>query len=152
MINIIKADIEDSKIITEIKKLAYNDETHRFGPGRDGGPPGYESEEETQRLIKNYLFYKIIFDKKIIGFFWLHGDDNKFYELEDLCIHPEQHNKGFGFETLKLMEELHPQIKKWVLGTPYYSVKNQYLYEKIGYKKTGQTEDGFLFFYEKLIG
>ncbi|MBW9157377.1 GNAT family N-acetyltransferase [Clostridium tagluense] len=151
MINIIKAEVEDSKIITEIKKLAYNDETRRFGPGRDGGPPGYESQEETERLIKDYLFYKIMIGNNIIGFFWLHGEDNKFYELEDLCIHPEYHNKGYGFKTLKLIEELHPQIKKWVLGTPYYSVRNQHLYEKVGYKKTGQTEDGFLFFYEKLI-
>ncbi|MBZ9689691.1 GNAT family N-acetyltransferase [Clostridium estertheticum] len=151
MINLVKAEVVDSKIITEIKKLAYNDETRRFGPGRDGGPPGYESEEETQYLIKNHLFYKIMLDNKIIGFFWLHGDDSKFYELEDLCIHPEYHNKGFGFKSMKLMEELHPHIKKWVLGTPYYSVRNQHLYEKIGYKKTGQTEDDFLFLYEKLI-
>jgi len=52
---------------------------------------------------------------------------------------------------MRLMEEMHPQIKRWILGTPYYSVRNQYLYEKAGYKKTGQSEDGFLFFYEKLI-
>ncbi|GCD12559.1 GNAT family N-acetyltransferase [Clostridium tagluense] len=105
-----------------------------------------------RRLIKKFLFYKITLNSNIIGFFWLHSVETESYELEDLCIHPEYHNKGYGFNTMKLMEELHPQIKKWVLGTPYYSVKNQYLYEKIGYKKTGQTEDGFLFFYEKLIG
>ncbi len=33
----------------------------------------------------------------------------------------------------------------------HYSVKNQYLYEKAGYSKTGDTEDGFLFLYEKVI-
>jgi len=81
MINIVKAELIDSKVITEIKKLAYNDETRRFGPGRDGGPSGYDSEEETRRLIKNYLCYKIIFDNDIIGFFWLHGVDQEFYEL-----------------------------------------------------------------------
>ncbi len=151
MINIVKAELTDSKVITEIKKFAYNDETSRFGPGRDGGPPGYDSEEETRRLIKNYLCYKIILDNDIIGFFWLHGVEQEFYELEDLCIHPKYHNKGFGFKTMSLMEEIHPQIKRWILGTPYYSVRNQYLYEKAGYKKTGQSEDGFLFFYEKLI-
>lgn len=69
MIKLIKAEVEDTKVITEIKRLAYNDETRRFGPWRDGGPLGYDSEEETQRLIKNYLFYKIMFENKIIGFF-----------------------------------------------------------------------------------
>lgn len=152
MFTILKAEIEDSKILTEIKKLAYNDETRRFGPGRDGGPTGYDCEEETRRLIENYLAYKIMLDNSIIGFFWLQKQDDGCYELEDLCIHPKQHNKGFGFKTMKLMEELHPEIKKWTLGTPYYSVRNQYLYEKVGYKKIGQTEDGFLFLYEKNIG
>ncbi|MCL6458823.1 MAG: N-acetyltransferase, partial [Gorillibacterium sp.] len=65
-------------------------------------------------------------------------------------IHPDYHNKGFGFQTMLLAEQLHPEIKKWVLGTPYYSISNQHLYEKAGYQKTGQTEDGFLFLYEKL--
>jgi hypothetical protein len=37
MIKIEKAQMEDVEVITEIKKLAYNDETRRFGPGRDGG-------------------------------------------------------------------------------------------------------------------
>ncbi len=151
MIIIKRAEVEDYKIITEIKMLAYNDETRRFGPGRDGGPFGYDSEEETQRLIKKYLFYKIMLDNKIIGSFWLYGEDDKSYELEDLCIYPEYHNKGFGFEALRLMERLHPQTRTWRLATPHYSVKNQYLYEKFGYRKTGQSEDGFLFFYEKLI-
>ena len=152
MINIVKAEAEDYKYITEIMTLAYNDETRRFGPGRDGGPPGYDSQEVTQRLIKEFLFYKITLDSKIIGSFWLNKVETESYELEDFCIYPEYHNKGFGFKAMKLMEDLHPEIKKWVLGTPHYSVRNQYLYEKMGYKRIGQTEDGFLFLYEKLIG
>lgn len=48
------------------------------------------------------------------------------------------------------MEEDHPYIHKWSLGTPCYSVRNRHLYEKSGYKRTGVTDDGFIFLYEKI--
>jgi hypothetical protein len=50
MIELHKALISDAEIITEIKKEAYNDETRKFGPGRDGGPQGHDSIEENKRL------------------------------------------------------------------------------------------------------
>lgn len=151
LLTIQRANLEDVVRITEIKKFAYNDETRRFGPGRDGGPAGYDSLEETKKLISTFDFFKVLLDSEIIGCFWIHkiGDQN--YELEDFCIDPNYHNKGYGKETMLLMERQHPEIKKWSLGTPYYSVRNQYLYEKIGYIKIGESEDGFLYFYEKLV-
>lgn len=35
MLSIEKANYKDAEIIVEIKTNAYNDETNRFGPGRD---------------------------------------------------------------------------------------------------------------------
>ncbi|GMQ64195.1 GNAT family N-acetyltransferase [Vallitalea maricola] len=149
MIKLQEALITDAKIITEIKKEAYNDETRRFGPGRDGGPTGYDSIEENKRLIDEFDVYKILLSKQIIGCFWLKKEGQYHYELEDFCIHPKHHNKGYGKTVMILMEEMLPYIKKWTLGRPHYSVRNQHLYEKMGYKKIGEVEDGFLFLYEK---
>lgn len=149
MIKLQKALVSDAEIITEIKKQAYNDETRRFGPGRDGGPPGYDSIEENKRLICKFDVYRILLHNKIIGCFWLRKKGEYHYELEDLCIHPKYHNKGYGKKVISLMEEMFPHIKKWTLGTPCYSVRNQHLYEKMGYNKISEVEDGFLFLYEK---
>lgn len=150
MIQLRIAEADDAEVITEIKKSAYNDETRRFGPGRDGGPPGYDNVDETRHLINTYPFYKIMYAGNNIGCFWLHSHGEGHFELEDFCIHPDYQNKGFGAETMILMENLYPDNKKWTLGTPFYSIRNQHLYEKMGYMKIGQTEDGFLFLYEKL--
>lgn len=148
---IIKATIENANIITETKIKAYNDETNRFGPGRDGGPDGYNDINETIRLINTYDYYIIIADDIIIGSFWTHKLDNQTVELEDFCILPEYHNKGYGYKSLCNMLKLYPDVKKWRLGTPYYSVKNHYLYEKAGFKRIGKSEDDFLVLFEILL-
>ena len=146
-----KALLSDAVMITEINTNAYNDETNRFGPGRDGGPSGYNDIDVIVVLLSKYSCYKIFVEKEIIGWFWLHEHDSCTVELEDFCISPRHQNKGYGYETLLRMQELMPDKKKWILGTPYYSVRNQHLYEKAGYKKIGDSEDGFLFLYEKVI-
>lgn len=143
--------IEEAKIITDIKARAYNDETRRFGPGRDGGPMGYDSLKENQRIITLFENYSIILDKQIIGCFWIHPIEEATAELEDFCIDPKYHNKGYGYEVLKLLETLEERYKRWVLTTPYYSVRNQYLYEKVGFKKIGMLENDFLVLYEKVL-
>ena len=151
MMEIQKSEITDVDVITEIKKLAYNDETRRFGPGRDGGPDGYDSVESTKWLMNKFAYYKILIDSEIIGCFWLKNISGNQLELEDCCIDPQYHNKGYGTMAMNLMEGLFPRIKKWTLGTPYYSLRNQHLYEKMGYVKIGESDDKFLFLYQKII-
>ena len=150
-LSIKSASILDADLITKINTDAYNDETNRFGPGRNGGPRGYNEVNVIKDLLTKFPCYKIVVDDWIIGWFWLKVQDANTVELEDFCIAPQYHNKGFGYKTLLKMHACMPEKKKWILGTPHYSVKNQYLYEKAGYIKTGITEDGFLFLYEKII-
>jgi RimJ/RimL family protein N-acetyltransferase len=149
MIKIEMAQMEDVEVITEIKERAYNDETRRFGPGRDGGPQGYDSVESTRWLMNKFSYYKIMIGREVIGGFWLEGWSDGQLQLEDFCIHPQHHNKGYGTMAIKLMEEMFPNIKKWTLKTPHYSLRNQHLYKKMGYVKIGESEDKFLFLYEK---
>lgn len=153
MIYIEKVSIEDAERIIQVRRLAYEDEDIRFGK-RSGeylkyvGDIGFVS-----WCLDKYLLYKIMLDEKIIGTFWLdHETDNRpnHFELQDFCIIPEYHNKGYGAKTMKLMEEMHPNIKIWSLGTMNVSIRNQHLYEKMGYKKVGETEKSVL--YEKIIG
>lgn len=153
---ILPANIEEAQIFTEIKTAAFRDEKKRFGPwqNEDAGPKWYHDEwynnvDETERLIKEYYYYKIVENEEIIGCFWLHDIDDNTIKLEDFCIHPHYQGKGYGYKTLLYMEELFLLKKKWILGTPFYSVRNHYLYEKAGYIKTGETAENMVFLYEK---
>lgn len=147
-IEILKATVQDKYVITDINTRAFNDETNRFGPGRDGGPEGYNIVEEVAGGLSHNDSYKIMLGDELIGWFWLRQVDDNTIELEDFCIDPLHHNKGYGYQSMLKMFDLKPEIRKWTLGTPHYSISNQYLYEKVGYKKTGISPDGFLFLYE----
>jgi hypothetical protein len=57
---------------------------------------------------------------------------------------------------MKFLFEEFAGAEKWTLETPYLSFRNHHFYEKLGYKKVGETQpepDGFhLFLYEKETG
>lgn len=139
MITIKRAVIEDARLITEIKTRAYNQEINTY-LGRDGGPKGYNQVESEEKIIKNLIAYKILLEEKIIGAFFLIPIDEISMRFEDFVIDPCYQNKGYGYETLQKVEEAYPEIKKWYLSTPKFSVGNQHLYEKFGYVKLETTE------------
>jgi len=148
MIFLKKAIKNDVKKIVEINTEAFNDEMNRI-IGRDGGPPGYDSITEHNRLINNHLVYIINYGAKVIGSFFLVKKGENHFRLESFCILPEYQGRGFGFQTLSLMEKENKHIKKWSLGAFKKSIRVWSLYEKFGYKRIG--EDDWEYLYEKLL-
>jgi RimJ/RimL family protein N-acetyltransferase len=152
MIFLEKVNVEDAERIVEIKRLAYTDEDIRFGSGKGEklkyiGDIGF-----IFWCMNRFHFYKIILCGTIIGTFWLDRETDErpnHFELQDFCIAPEYQNKGYGAEALELMEKLHPNIRIWSLSTSTFSIRNQHLYEKMGYIKIGLTVEKV--FYEKTI-
>lgn len=140
MIALEKAEIVDAKEITEIKKAAYNQEINRY-LGRNGGPPGYDRVESEMDIIGRFPAYKIMLDGKIIGAFFLIPLEENRMRFEDFVIDPAYQGKGYGFRTLQLAEQLYSNIQEWYLSTPIFSVGNQHLYEKFGYREISRNED-----------
>lgn len=148
MLRIERAQLEDADIIKDINTMAFNDEMNRV-LGRDGGPPGYNTREEHVKLIKKFLVYKVVKENTVIGSLFLVDHTPEHYSLESFCIYPEYQNRGYGFGTLKLIEEKHPEVKKWTLESMKGSDRIQHLYEKFGYKKVSEEE--WFYCYEKTI-
>lgn len=140
MLSIQRAESNDANRITEIKIAAFNKEINTY-LGRNGGPPGYDNVESELDIIKNYIAYKILFQDKIIGaFFLIPFEDNKM-RFEDFVILPSFQGMGYGYETLQLVEKSYPYITEWYLSTPIFSVGNQHLYEKFGYKEISRNAE-----------
>ncbi|MBL4937617.1 GNAT family N-acetyltransferase [Clostridium sp. YIM B02515] len=136
MIHLERVNIEDAERIVEVKRLAYTDEDIRFGGGRGEKLKYVGNIDFINWCMNRFHLYKIMLDGTIIGTFWLdHETDERlnYFELQDFCIAPEYHNRGYGAQALELMEKLHPDIKIWSLSTSTFSVRNQHLYEKMGY-------------------
>ena len=51
----------------------------------------------------------------------------------------QHRNNGYAQKAMKLVEEIHG-ISNWELDTFLQEEGNCYLYEKMGYQKTGKTE------------
>ncbi|BCN32300.1 GNAT family N-acetyltransferase [Anaeromicropila herbilytica] len=151
---ILRASIDDVNLISDMKTRAYRDEKERFKPSEDKIPKWFYDEwyidiTENLRLINEYYVYLLTVNNMKIGTFWLHDIDEETIELEDFCILPEFQGRGYGYQALMQMEELYQSKSRWILGTPFYSLKNQYLYEKAGYCKVGTASNETVYLYEK---
>ncbi|MDC7240890.1 MAG: GNAT family N-acetyltransferase [Spirochaetales bacterium] len=149
MVTIVDASLEDAQLLTAITVKAFNDETRRFGSGRDGGPDGYDSVQKTQELILSCPFYKILFLGTTVGALFLKKISPEEFELKSICIDPVYQNIGIGSKVLDLVELMFNEVVLWRLETPCYSVRNHHLYEKKGYVREGESPDGFLYEYVK---
>lgn len=152
MLHLEKVKIEDAANIIEVRRFAYTDEDIRFGEGKGEYLKYIGDVNFVSWCMSKYPLYKIMLDETIIGTFWLdHETDNRpnHFELQDFCILPECQNEGYGRKTMELMEKLYPSVEIWSLSTLLCSVRNQHLYEKMGYKKIGQTEGSI--YYEKSV-
>lgn len=148
MIYLERAMLEDAEQITQIKIIAFNKEINTY-LGRNGGPPGYDKVESEIDIIEHCIAYKILLNEKIIGGLFLYPEEDTIMHFEDFVIHPLYQGKGFGYDVLCKIEKLYPNIKQWRLSTPIFSVGNQYLYEKFGYREVSRDEEEI--YYSKCI-
>ena len=103
--------------------------------------PGAEKLERTiQRLydpITDYYFISL--KGKHIGALRICHFET-LCKLKQICILPEYQGYGYAQKAITIVESLYPTAEKWELDTILQEEKLCYLYEKIGYRKTGRVE------------
>jgi|LGOV01.1.fsa_nt_gb RimJ/RimL family protein N-acetyltransferase len=151
MLDVIRAKQEDALYISRCARIAYADECRSRNV--ENLSPLYPSVNDVIRDIENHIYYKIIFDKRIIGGLYLVKKESDTLVIEDFCIEPNYQNKGYGYKILLHLESVNQNIKQWRLVTPTYSIGNQALYNKLGYNKleTIKEDDLDVIKYQKYI-
>ena len=149
MLVLLRAFLEDSEAIANCTRNAYRDEIHKFD-NKDRNVM-HPTIDEVKHMMEHNFDYKIVLDYNIIGGVIVMSEGARIASIQDFCIEPFYQNKGYGQLVLKEVERLHEDIEKWELTTPVYSVGNQYLYEKCGYKRVKIDDFGgvLCIFYEK---
>lgn len=66
-------------------------------------------------------------------------DQKEAKRISPIFIMKEHKNKGYAQKAIQLVEEIHGN-SNWELDTILQEKGNCYLYEKLGYRQTGQTE------------
>lgn len=152
MISFSRASEKDAQLLLDAKIKAFAWDVNTYGMG----PQGYDSLEDLTNAINKAYYYKILYDNIIVGGFSLYKLSEDHFELGSIYVGPEYQNKGIGSETLNFIEQSFPEVKKWILDTPYLSFRNHHFYEKMGYVKVGEfnpeaDKEFKLFKYEKNI-
>ncbi|NLY89483.1 MAG: GNAT family N-acetyltransferase [Firmicutes bacterium] len=136
--NIEKAEVKDLEEILSLQKLAYISEAEICNDYSI--PPLVQTLESLREDYENKLILKAVINGKIVG-------SVRAYENEGTChigrlfVHPEYQNKGIGTQLIKCIEEKFKASKRFELFTSKKSVKNIYLYNKLGYKNFREEQD-----------
>lgn len=138
-IRIVKAEIEDLKLIVEGQKRAFYDCYQRY---QDHEMSPYNVTPEMMKSIfENDFLYKIIYEEKLVGAIYVHENPDPFHmKLHGIFVEPEYQDKGIGRWAIEHVEAQHREAVTWVLETPHDLKRNHYLYEKLGYKRTGDED------------
>jgi GNAT superfamily N-acetyltransferase len=67
-------------------------------------------------------------------------EDGLTCRIAPVFILPEYQNGGIAQKVFKMVEEKYKPEKGWILDTILQEKGNCYLYEKMGYEKTGKME------------
>jgi GNAT superfamily N-acetyltransferase len=148
-----RAILADAEALVKVQIRAFHDDA-RIYPGVEiGGPPGYDSVEETLKKTVQDDFYKIKAEDQIIGGIVVFDFGEGHFHLDLIFIDPDYHNRGIGTQAMHFIERAYPTAKTWSLDTPQYAVRNHHFYEKFGYVKVKEeTVDGVpLVCYEKRL-
>jgi GNAT superfamily N-acetyltransferase len=153
VISLKKATTVDAESIFGIQVLAFMPLLEKYKDFHTN--PANETIERVITRINNPrgFFYKILADNFFVGAICVFWKEKVQFWIGPMFIHPEHQGKGIAQKAIILVAEMFPQAISWELATILEEDRNCYLYEKMGYIKTGVNkklnENTTLIFYKK---
>ena len=152
-IKLIRATIEDSKELWQMQVESFQSLLDKY-QDYDTNPASEPIDKIINRLKQEETYYYFICmdDAKVgaIRVIDFKSAGNK--RISPIFILPQYQNKGIAQIAMQLCEQLHGS-ENWELDTILQEEGNCYLYEKMGYHRTGKTvainDKLTLVFYEK---
>lgn len=153
-ISLTKAELKDAETIYKMQIKSFMPLLEKYQDFDTS--PASEPLDKMINHIKNPLIdYYIIKNKGINvgGIRILRKEDNR-YRVSQIFILPEYQGQGIAQDIFRIIEVIYNDALVWELDTILQENGNCYLYEKLGYKKTGKAEKVndkmTIVFYEKL--
>lgn len=130
-----KAKKEDARSLIEVQNICFKEDFDKYGEC-----PAYEEKLEVMiNAIESIQVYKIVSNNAIIGDIIVRKIEERKYYLRVLCVHKDYQNLGIGRKAIEFIELENPDAIEWTLITPEKSIRNRYLYEKVGYRNIGEV-------------
>lgn len=154
-ITLFKAGLNEAPIIHEMQIKAFMPLFDKY-QDYETSPANESVERIIDRLNQSFTDYYIIKISNIsVGAIRIVRKENKTYRVSPLFILPEHQGKGIAQKVFSIIEDIYDDAGIWELDTILQEQGNCYLYEKLGYQKTGeikQINDRMtIVFYEKRL-
>lgn len=139
-VSLCKANLDDAVTIHEMQVKAFMPLLEKY-QDYDTNP----ATESLERIIARFNqpftdYYLIKYFKDTIGGIRVVNMGNKSYRVSPIFILPEYQGKGIAQKVFMNIEQIYDDAKSWELDTILQEEGLCYLYEKLGYKKTGETK------------
>lgn len=153
-ITLLEAAESDAAVIHELQLAAFAPLLKKY---RDHGTsPATEPLEKTISRIRNpnSHYYRILADEELAGAIHIvRKEINGSLWISPIFIGPDHQRKGIAQTAMLMAEERFADDKVWELSTIAEETGNCYLYEKLGYQRTGKeqkiNERATLIYYKK---
>ena len=138
---LVRANVNDCDKIWSMQIEAFEDLLAKYQDYETS--PGNEPKEYIQaKLMDEFTFFYFIYTEDDIAGAVRVVDrkDGNRKRIAPIFIMKEFRNKGLAQKTFEEIERLHGS-DNWMLDTILQEEGNCYLYEKLGYKRTGKIEN-----------
>jgi len=103
--------------------------------------PVTQTMERFTERFEQGVYYKICFEGTLAGSVHVHEKSSGLIRLRIMNILESYQNRGIAQQVMKRLELMHPEADAWELDTILTEERNCYLYEKIGYRQTGEFKE-----------
>ena len=137
---LVRATVNDCEKIWSLQIEAFADLLAKYQDYETN--PGNEPKENIQaKLLDEFTFFYFIYhEDEIAGAVRVVDRKNgNRKRIAPIFIMKKFRNRGLAQKTFKEIEKIHGS-KNWMLDTILQEAGNCYLYEKLGYKRTGKIE------------
>lgn len=139
-IKLIKTIKKDAHLLLDIQKQCFENLLIKYKDYDVN--PAYETldriEWKIEQLDSNFYFIRLN-NKNIGGIRVIYNSTTDEKRISPLFVLPEYQNKGIAQTVIKMVEQIYGEFN-WSLSTILQEEGNCYLYEKMGYHKTGETK------------
>lgn len=137
-ISLFKSGLNEASMIHEMQIKAFMPLLNKY-QDYETSPANESVERIKNRINQSFTDFYIIKSSNVsIGSIRVVRKENKIYRVSPIFILPEHQGKGIAQKVFSIIEDIYNDARIWELDTILQEQGNCYLYEKIGYQKTGE--------------
>lgn len=137
-ISLAKASVEDAEELLALQREVFMPLYKKY-KDHETSPVTQTMERFTARFERG-TYFKVLYEGELAGSVFVYEKSPGLMRLHIINILEKHHNKGIAQKVMKRLEIMYPEADAWELDTILTEKRNCYLYEKMGYKQTGEAK------------